>query len=115
MASKKRGTTNPFYPVLVLVGLIFAITACGFAVMMVRGINPASDVDPATASGLMGFFQDHGFTALMIELVVLALATLGAMATDEMWSQRTAAAVGEVESAGSSGGVDKTLENERPA
>lgn len=91
MSSQDR-TRNPFYPLLVLVGLAFAITACGFAVMMVRGINPTGEFDAPAGGGLLEFFREHGFTAMMIELVVLALATCGAIATDELWSDRAAAA-----------------------
>jgi len=54
--------------------------------MMVRDINSAGELDPASGGGLTQFFQDHGFSALMIELAVLALATFGAIATDEMWT-----------------------------
>ncbi len=86
MASKSR--INPFYPVLVLAGMAFAITACGFALMMVRGINSSGELDPETATGFIPFLQEYGFTALMIELGVLALATVAAIATDEMWSDR---------------------------
>ena len=86
---------NPFYPLLVLVGLAFAITTCGFAVMMVRGINATSELDPASDGGIIQFFQEHGFTALMIELAVLALATFGAIATDEMWADRVDATATE--------------------
>jgi hypothetical protein len=89
VAPKSPKKRNPFYPLLVVVGLVFAITACGFAVMTVRGINPSNEFDPAIQGGLIPFFQEYGFTALMIELAVLALATFGAIATDEMWADRT--------------------------
>jgi len=88
VALKKKRRKNPFYPLLVLAGLVFAITACGYALMMVRGINATNTIDPIDSGGLMQFFQAHGFTALMVELAVLALATFAAMATDEMWEDR---------------------------
>ncbi len=87
MVPKKR-TRNPFYPLLVLVGVAFAITSCGFAVMMVNDINSTGELDAAGDSEFIQFFQKHGFTALMIELAVLALATFGAIATDELWTDR---------------------------
>ncbi len=86
--ARKSRKVNPFYPLLVLVGLAFAITACGFALMMVRGINPTNEVAESEPNGLLLFFQEHGFTALMIELAVLALATLAAITTDELWADR---------------------------
>lgn len=63
--------------------------------MMVRGINPSSEFTPAGGGGLMQFFQEYGFTALMVELGVLALATFGAMATDEIWQARADAITAE--------------------
>jgi hypothetical protein len=71
-----------------VVGLAFAITACGFAVMMVNDINTIGELDPEGEPRFIQFFWEHGFAALMIELAVLALATIGAIATDEMWSDR---------------------------
>ena len=85
MATGKR-SRNPFYPFLVVVGLVFAITSCGFAVMMVIDINSTGELDSAGEPGFVQLFRDYGFAALMIELAVLALATIGAIATDEMWS-----------------------------
>lgn len=73
---------------LVGVGLVFAFTACGFTAMIVNDINATGELELAGESEFIQFFKDHGFTALMIELVVLALATFGAMATDEMWVDR---------------------------
>jgi hypothetical protein len=99
VAPKKR-SRNPFYPLLVLVGVVFAITACGFAVMMVSDINSTGELDPASGGGLIQFFQDHGFSALMIELAVLALATFGAILTDEMWADGVDSATTKGESHG---------------
>lgn len=110
MASKER-TKNPFYPLLVLVGLAFAITACGFALMMVRGINATGELDPTAGGGLLQFLQEHGFTALMVELVVLALATLGAITTDEMWAERVAPRVAAKEE----GATDSAGDAPRPS
>jgi len=84
----KKRSINPFYPLLVLVGLAFAITACGFAVMMVSDSRSTGEFEAAGASGFIQFFHEYGFAALMIELSVLALATFGAMATDKMWTDR---------------------------
>lgn len=83
MAAKKP--TNPFYAVLVVAGVAFTITACAYGVMTVRGMRGATE--PA-ASGLISFLERHGFRLLMIELGVLAIATVLAMATDDYWTRR---------------------------
>lgn len=80
-----RKPSNPFYAVLVVIGIAFSVTACAYMVMTVRGLKPA---DPAQASGLITFLERHGFTLLMVELGVLALATVLAMATDDYWTRR---------------------------
>jgi len=88
LVSRKSRLKNPFYPLLVVVGLAFAITACGFAVMMVRDMSPSAEMESDGGGAMIQFFQDHGFTALMIELGVLALATFAAIATEEFWTDQ---------------------------
>lgn len=79
---------NPFYLLLLLAGGIFAVTACAYAVLMVRGIDPALQ-NPAQQSALLRFMHENGFQALMVELAVLAVATIGAIGTDDYWARRT--------------------------
>ena len=96
---------------LVLVGLVFAVTACGFAMMMVRDMNPIAELEADSGGDFMQLFQQYGFLALMVELAVLALATFGAIATDEMWTDRTtspAAVPGEKVSAPDAGMVPQS-------
>jgi uncharacterized membrane protein len=75
---------NPFYSVLVVVGVVFAITACAYGVMTVRGLDPRN----ADESGLIGFLDDYGIWVLVGELVVLGLLTVAAIGTDEFWTRR---------------------------
>jgi hypothetical protein len=82
--------TNPFYVILVVAGVVFCLTACAYGVMTVRGIEP--DVSTTTAnraSGLMAVMDKHGMAIMSIELIVLAIATVAAIATDQFWSRRT--------------------------
>jgi hypothetical protein len=81
---------NPLYVLLVVAGVVFAITAFAYGVMTVKMLDP----DQARAirregTGLMHFMDVHGFRLLMIELVILATATVGAIATDSWWRKRT--------------------------
>lgn len=81
---------NPFYPLLVVVGVIFCVTACAYGVMTVKGLQP----DVATAAGtvsdqqLLVWLDVNGFKMMMIELAVLAVMTVAAISTDEYWERR---------------------------
>ncbi len=73
--------TNPFYIVLLAVGAVFAITACAYGVMTVRGLNPQL----ADEQGLMGLMSQHGLTIMVVQLVLLSVLTVAAIATDDYW------------------------------
>ena len=91
MADKSK-STNPFYILLIGVAVLFAITACGYGVMTVRLIDPSQSADgPPAGRAFVDFFDRHGLTLLVAELVVLAMATFAAMATDDYWDRRGAA------------------------
>ncbi|HWC88685.1 MAG TPA: hypothetical protein VG433_03500 [Pirellulales bacterium] len=71
---------------LVIVGIAFAITACAYGVMTfteLRGSVPA-----AGRGALVAFMKRHGTMLLVGELLVLAIATTGAIATDRFWQRR---------------------------
>lgn len=75
---------NPFYALLVAVGVAFALTACAYGVMTVRGLDPhATDEE-----GLMGLMDRHGLAIMAVELALLAVMTGLAIGTDEYWSRR---------------------------
>ncbi|MCO6454010.1 MAG: hypothetical protein J5I93_01740 [Pirellulaceae bacterium] len=84
-----RAAANPFYVVLVAVGVLFVITACAYGVMTLRGIEPAESA-AGEPHQLMELMDRHGFTLLMVELSVLALATFAAIGTDHWWTARQA-------------------------
>jgi hypothetical protein len=72
---------NPFYAVLVVAGVTFALTATMYGVMTVRTLDTLAE-EPA---GVMAFMEQHGLKLMIIELVVLALLTFAAIATDDYW------------------------------
>jgi hypothetical protein len=85
MSDKKP--VNPFYVLLVILGIIFGITACAYGVMTVKmstveGIAMASDVP------VMKFLNDHGLTVLLVELALLGVACFAAMGTDSYWAKK---------------------------
>ena len=90
--SNSKKTVNPFYPVLLVVGLVFAVTACAYGVMAVNLLSPAQVMGDRPDSGLLAFLDQHGMTLLLSELGVLAVVTFAAIGTDDYWTRRAAVA-----------------------
>jgi len=86
---------NPFNIVLLVVGVLFVVTACGYSVLTVKASHPF-EASEATASGewLLNLLDQYGFAALMTELVILAFTAFAAMGTDEYWTRRASAKSG---------------------
>ena len=85
----RRKFINPFYVLLTVVGSVFALTACGYVLLLVRG-NHASAVRGVSYddSPLLTFLDRHGLALLVGELAVLAVATVLAIGTDGFWTKR---------------------------
>jgi hypothetical protein len=75
---------NPFYVASLPVGIVFAITACAYVVMTIRG----SDARQAEATGLIALMEQHGLAILIGEIVILGLLTFAAIASDDFWTRR---------------------------
>ncbi len=89
---KPSRVANPFYSLLVVVGVAFAITACAYGVMTVKMLQPAGVAEVReSASGLLPFLDKHGLQLLLSELGVLALLTFAAIGTDDYWIARAKA------------------------
>lgn len=98
MTKKRR--INPFYILLVLAGVAFAVTACGYGVMALQQMqaNPYAPTaaadrnaspDARSMRAFIGFFDEHGVTLMTGELIVLGLATFAAIGTDRFWTGDT--------------------------
>ena len=97
---------NPFYALLLIVGTVFAITACAYGVMTVQLMQAgrstaagsglaesgASMAFPTSTSSLIEFLDVYGFQLMMWELGLLAAATVAAIGTDEFWTYRASLA-----------------------
>ena len=81
-----RPRRNPFYPVLGIAGFLFTITAASYCVSVLRGIRPAATA--AAPHPLEGLMDRHGTSLLVGELVVLAIATVGAVGLDHLEGER---------------------------
>ena len=88
MRSKKFA--NPFYGLLLVAGLAFAMTATAYCVMAYRDRDTAASFtsDTAEVHPLMTWMSVYGQTALIGELAALAVFTVGAIATDDYWQRR---------------------------
>lgn len=80
----KPKAINPFYILLVIVGLVFAITAFAYGVMAFAAMKQA----PTAESRLFEFLDEHGVLLMGGELGLLGLFTFAAMGTDEFWRRR---------------------------
>jgi hypothetical protein len=82
-----RPPRNPFYVVLGVAGFAFTITAAAFCVSVLRGIRP--ETRSGSGSHPMERLLDlHGTTILTAELVILAIATVGAVWLDHVAGER---------------------------
>ena len=75
---------NPFYVALVPAGIVFAVTACAYGVMTVRGLDPHH----AANDGLIRLMEQRGLVILVVELALLAVLTVAAIGTDDFWMRR---------------------------
>jgi len=75
-----RRRRNPFYALLGIVGFAFTVTATSYCLSVLRGVRP--ETSRAASTGLMAMMDRHGTAILVGELVVLAVATVGAVALD---------------------------------
>ena len=82
MAQKKP--TNPFYVAALPMGVLFALTACAYVVMMVRTIGPGAE----EATGLVQLMEQHGIHLMIAELGALGILTVAAIASDDFWTRR---------------------------
>lgn len=83
---------NPFYGLLLIAGIAFAVTATAYGVMAFRDARPpaagaAANSAPAEHP-LMAWMSRHGEKMLLAELMLLAVFTFGAIGTDDYWQRR---------------------------
>jgi len=96
---------NPFYPLIMVMGVIFFVTAFAFSTMAVRhqreseiGWHVPKGVPSALDNGTEASLTPHpldrlmrrqGMLLLIVELVVLSIATFAAIGTDSFWERRS--------------------------
>jgi hypothetical protein len=93
--ARNKQPTNPFYVVLLLVGVLFFVTATAYFVMMLRGDRIGRQThEVAPAGRVMQFLDEHGGKLLAGELVLLGVCTAAAIASDGYWTRRQQRSIG---------------------
>jgi hypothetical protein len=103
----KKKRSNPFYTLLVIASVAFTISACAYGVMMYR-VSTMIDEPTAGEPGLMPWLQAWGTPLLAIELGVLVVASLAAMATDGHFSRSESAREEELGESASNRPIDRS-------
>lgn len=87
--ARHRVAVNPFYVLLVILGIAFALTACAYSVMTLKAVQPSTTtVESSGGVALLEFLDRHGGQLMAGELTLLAVATFAAIATDRYWMRR---------------------------
>ncbi len=82
-------TSNPFHALLVVVSVVFTLSACAYGVMAVRSMNPGQQaLSPDRGHLLIQGLERYGTTILLIELAVLAVLVAAAIATEAYRKRR---------------------------
>jgi hypothetical protein len=87
--TRSRKFANPFYGLLLVAGIAFAMTAIAYGVMAFRDRDIAAKQAAVIDNHpLMAWMSNYGEKALLWELATLAVFTVGAIATDDFWQRR---------------------------
>jgi hypothetical protein len=77
---------NPFYTLLIPVGLVFVITVFAYVLMASTELSGTKqEVREHASQPLFTWLDEHGTKLLLWELGVLGVLTVGAIATDSWW------------------------------
>ena len=81
---------NPFYTLLIPVGMVFVITVFAYGFMAFMEVN-ATNLETREQAGhpLFTWLDKHGTRLVLWELAVLGVLTVGAIATDSWWTSES--------------------------
>jgi hypothetical protein len=87
VAGKNKKWKNPFYALLIPSGAVFCVTAFAYGFMAFQQVNAGrSSAMQNAAHPLHTWLSEHGSNAILIELAVLAVLTIGTITTDSWWA-----------------------------
>ncbi|MBX3432726.1 MAG: hypothetical protein KF847_05365 [Pirellulales bacterium] len=79
---------NPFYALLIPAGMAFCVTAFAYGFMAFQAVNAVrGEATRHAGHPLYRWLNAHGTTAMLVELAVLAVLTIAAIATDDHWAK----------------------------
>ncbi len=81
--AKPKEPFNPFYVLVIGLGVAFAITTFAYGTMAYRAVAHTDE-----GPGLMELLDRHGVMIMIVELGLLGVATFGAMSLDGMRTRR---------------------------
>lgn len=88
----RKKAVNPFYVLLLAVGVAFTITAAAYGVMAYHETRPGGAWSTTgEAHLLLSFMSQHGDGLMIGELALLGIFTVGAIGTDHLWNARASA------------------------
>jgi hypothetical protein len=79
---------------LVLIGVVFVLTAFVYGIMVTRdtaAFDMSARASVSREDVLIEWMRQYGNLAVGVELSLLAICTFGAIGTDEYWQRRAAA------------------------
>ncbi len=84
MSAKKW--KNPFYTLLIPVGMVFVVTVFAYGFMAFLAVNGTNIEATSQADHpLFAWLDKHGTQLLLWELAILGVLTIGAISTDSWW------------------------------
>ena len=83
---KSRKARNPFYGLVLIVGIAFLLTACAYT--MLAFLDVQGRTSSISSSRLLVYLNEHGVKLMGIELAVLCVAMVAAFGTEDFWQRR---------------------------
>ena len=84
----KKKWKNPFYTLLIPVGLAFVVTGFAYGFMAFQAVNAGAAAAAVHEDHpLFQWLNRNGDLTMLIELGLLAVLTVGAIATDDWWME----------------------------
>jgi hypothetical protein len=81
--SRPKIVRNPFVPLVPIAGVIFAVSAWLYYVVTIRATSSREQAASEVSEDFLSvLFREHGVAVLSVELVLLAIGTVGAIVFD---------------------------------
>ena len=87
MSKPTKKWKNPFYALIIPTGTAFCVTGFAYGFLAFQQVNAGRTGGALNSKHPLNAWLDaYGTTAILIELAILALLTVGAIATDSWWT-----------------------------